>query len=231
MSVRPNGSQPRTRLTVALFGPPGSGKGTQATFLVEHLHIGRVSTGELFRHEVRRGTELGLQAKQYIGHGELVPDEITLAMFRERLKKPDCADGVLLDGFPRTAAQAEALNGILQGLGRRMDRVIYIRVPQEVLISRLSGRLTCPTCGATYHPELAPPRRRGVCDRDGSELFQRDDDAPETALRRINVYKEQTVSVLDYYREQGLAAEVDGLGPVEEVHRRALASLSESVVG
>ncbi|MBJ7602091.1 MAG: adenylate kinase [Candidatus Dormibacteraeota bacterium] len=231
MSPQSNGSEPRSPLTLALFGPPGSGKGTQAAFLVEQLKIAQVSTGELFRQEVRRGTRLGRQAKEYIDRGELVPDEITMAMFRERLAKSDCAAGVLLDGFPRTAAQAEALAAFLRGLDRQMDRVIYIKVPQDVLVSRLSGRLTCPECGTTYHPELAPPRRAGLCDRDGGRLVQRDDDAAETALRRINVYKEQTASVVDYYRNLGLVAEVDGLGPIEDVRGRTLATVSQSRVG
>ncbi len=230
MSPQPNGSQPQSPLTLALFGPPGSGKGTQAAFLVEKLKITQVSTGELFRQEVRRSTRLGRLAKEYIDRGELVPDEITLAMFRKRLAKSDCAAGALLDGFPRTAAQAEALDAFLHDMGRQMDRVIYIKVPQDVLVSRLSGRLTCPECGTTYHPELAPPRRAGLCDREGGRLVQREDDAPETAQRRINVYREQTAAVVDYYRNRGLVAEVDGLGAIEDVRRRTLATVTRSSV-
>lgn len=209
-------------MNLTLFGPPGSGKGTQASFLVQHCGIPQVSTGELLRAAAEAGTKVGLTAKVFMDRGELVPDRITLEVFRHRLAEPDCANGVLLDGFPRTVRQAEELDRILSRLGRRMDRVVSIKVPDEVLVSRLSGRLTCPVDGLTYHPMLNPPRVDRRCDRDGTPLIQREDDKPDTARHRIAVYLRQTVPVLDYYRGQGLAAEVDGEGSIEEVRRRIL---------
>lgn len=212
-------------MNLALFGPPGSGKGTQATFLVEHYRIPQISTGDLLRAEAKAGTELGLVAARYMERGELVPDEITLELFRRRLLEPDCAKGALFDGFPRTVNQAIELDRILAELGRRMDRVIYIRVSEEILVSRLSGRLTCPLDGLTYHLELNPPKVDRLCDRDGSPLVQREDDKPETARRRIAVYLEQTLPVLVHYRRQGLVSEVDGEASIEEVRRRILEAI------
>jgi adenylate kinase len=215
-------------VVLTLFGPPGSGKGTQASYLVEHLGIPQISTGDLFRSEAAAGTGIGKLAKTYMDRGELVPDELTVELFRRRLAEPDVAKGVLLDGFPRTVKQAGDLDQVLQGLGRRMDKVIYIKVPDEELVSRMSGRLTCPNCGRTYHPLLAPPSRDNVCDRDGVPLMEREDDKPETARRRIAVYLDRTLPVLDHYRKQGVVAEVSGQGSVEEVRRRVLQAIPQA---
>jgi len=184
-----------------------------------------VATGDLLRNEVRAGTELGRRAKVYMDRGELVPDAVMLELFRRRLEQPDCERGVLLDGFPRTVAQARELDRMLVGLGRRMDHVVFLRVPESVLVRRLAGRLTCPSCGRTYHVELAPPKVNAVCDVDGTALVQREDDRPETARRRITVYLEQTLPVLEHYREQGVVSDVDGTGSIEEVQVRILAAI------
>jgi adenylate kinase len=215
-------------VVLTLFGPPGSGKGTQATYLVERLGIPQISTGELLRAEAASDTELGRLAKSYMDRGDLVPDDVTVEVFRRRLSKPDVADGVLLDGFPRTAEQAAELDQGLRGLGRRMDRVVYIKVPTEELVSRLSGRLTCPRCGRTYHPVLAPPKLDRQCDRDSTLLIERDDDKAETARHRIAVYLDQTLPVLEHYRKRGVVAEVSGEGDIEDVRRRVLEAIGRS---
>lgn len=209
-------------MILTLFGPPGSGKGTQAAFLVEHFGIPQISTGELLRNEVKAGSELGQSARKYMDRGDLVPDDLTMAIFRRRLERPDCARGALLDGFPRTVAQARELDELLRTTGRRLDHVLFIRVPEDTLVSRLAGRLTCPSCGRVYHRELAPPLEDEVCDRDRTPLVQRDDDRPETARRRIAVYMEQTVPVLEHYQEQGAVTNVDGTESIETVRRRIL---------
>jgi adenylate kinase len=209
-------------MNLTLFGPPGSGKGTQAAFLVDHFHIPQISTGELLRGEAEAGTDLGKLARTYMDRGELVPDGYTIEVFRRRLARPDAAAGFLLDGFPRTVPQAVELDKILASLGRRMDRVVRVKVPEDVLVSRLSGRLTCPRDQRTYHPVLNPPKNDTVCDLCGTPLVQREDDKPETARRRIKVYLDQTLPVIDHYRAQGVVAEVDGQGEIEEVRRRIL---------
>ena len=214
---------------LTLFGPPGSGKGTQAKFLVEHFGIPQVSTGDLFRGEIEASTELGQRVRTFLDRGDLVPDEITLDLVRRRLEQQDCKRGVLFDGFPRTVAQARELDKMLHEKGRKLDNVLFVRVPEETLVSRMAGRLTCPTCGRTYHPELAPPRNDLVCDHDGTPLVQREDDRPETARRRIKVYMEQTLPVLEHYRKQGVVRDVDGVGTIEEVRDRILHAIgSES---
>ncbi len=212
-------------LNMTLFGPPGSGKGTQAGFLVEHFGIPQVSTGDLFRGEIKAGTELGQKVKTYLDRGDLVPDDITLKVVRRRLARPDAGRGALFDGFPRTVGQAAELDRMLDQMGRRMDRVLFVQVPREVLVSRMAGRLTCPRCGRTYHPELAPPRSGGLCDVDGAELVMRDDDRPETARRRITVYLEQTLPVLAHYRQQHVVSDIDGTGSIEEVRGRILRAI------
>jgi adenylate kinase len=211
---------------LTLFGAPGSGKGTQAAYLVEQLKIPQISTGELLRAEAASGTKLGHLAKEYMDRGDLVPDDLTVEVFRRRLASPDVDQGVLLDGFPRTVPQAVELDSVLLGMGRSMDKVIFIRVAPEELVSRLSGRLTCPVCGRTYHPVLAPPRVDALCDRDGAPLIERDDDKPETARRRIAVYLQRTVPVLEYYRRRGLVDEVSGEGDIAEVRRRIMDSIA-----
>jgi adenylate kinase len=211
---------------LTLFGAPGSGKGTQAAYLVDKLGIPQISTGELLRAEAASGTRLGQLAREYMDRGDLVPDGVTVEVFRRRLAAPDVAHGVLLDGFPRTVPQAEELDRILQGMGKSMDKVILIKVSSEELVSRLSGRLTCPVCGRTYHPLLAPPREDTQCDRDGAALIEREDDKPETARRRIAVYLQRTLPVLEYYRRKGLVDEVSGEGEIAEVRRRIMDSIA-----
>lgn len=202
---------------VVLLGAPGAGKGTQAVILAERLGVAHVATGDMFREALRQGTELGLKAKEYMDRGQLVPDEITIGMLLERISRPDCQKGCLLDGFPRTLEQAQALDSALAQRGEQVDKVIYIKVELEELVSRLAGRWTCPTCGAVYHERNQPPRQPGVCDRDGTPLYQRDDDKPETVQRRLDVYFQQTAPLIDYYARAGKLVEVDGAQPIEDV--------------
>lgn len=209
-------------LVVVLLGGPGAGKGTQAERLSAALRIPHVSTGDLFREHLRAETVLGLLAKGFMERGELVPDEVTVAMARERLERPDCAGGAILDGFPRTVAQAQALEGMLGALGTKVSVVPYIKVPEGVLLERLAGRWTCRGCGAMYHALFSPPQAAGACDRCGGELYQRADDAPETQGRRIEVYSAQTAPLIEYYREHGLLVEVDGLAGIERVQAALL---------
>jgi len=204
-------------LFVVLLGGPGAGKGTQAERLSQNLGIPQVSTGDLCRELLKKETELGLLARGYMERGELVPDQVTVDMVRERLSRPDAAGGAILDGFPRTVAQAEALNGLLAELGSQLAVVPYIQVPEDVLLERLAGRWTCKKCGAMYHQLFNPPRVAGVCDRCGGELYQRPDDTPETQKHRIEVYFEQTAPLIDTYREQGLLVEVDGRQGIKEI--------------
>jgi len=204
-------------LFLVLLGGPGAGKGTQAERLAEALGIPQVSTGDLFRENLENQTELGLLAKGYMERGELVPDEVTVGMVRERLSRPDAAKGAILDGFPRTIAQAEALEALLADLGSKLAVVPYIKVPEDVLLARLAGRWTCRRCGAMYHQIFSPPEATGVCDKCGGELYQRPDDTPETQKHRIEVYFEQTAPLIDYYRDKGLLAEVDGRPGIAEI--------------
>jgi adenylate kinase len=212
-------------LYLTLFGPPGSGKGTQAGFVTRHFGIPQVSTGDLFRREVEAGTPLGHEVEKYLERGDLVPDDVTLEVVRRRLAEPDTRRGVLFDGFPRTVAQATELDRLLGEMGRRMERVAFVQVPTEKLVNRLAGRLTCPVCGRTYHPELAPPKKDAVCDDDGAKLVMREDDRPETARRRIGVYLEQTLPVLAHYRQQHVVSDVDGTGSIDEVSARILRAI------
>jgi adenylate kinase len=202
---------------IVLVGPPGSGKGTQASRLQELLHLPHVASGDLFRENLKNQTPLGLQAKAYMERGDLVPDDVTIAMVMERLKQPDCADGAILDGFPRTIAQAEALDGILKEMGTSLKVVPYIKVSDEVLLARLSGRWICRQCGAVYHTLYNPPKVPGRCDICGGELYQRPDDRPEVAKNRLRVYFEQTAPLIRYYRGRGLLVEIDGEKEIEEV--------------
>jgi len=218
-------------LNLALFGPPGSGKGTQAKFLVEHFGIPQVSTGDLFRAEIKAGSDLGRRAQADMDRGDLVPDDVTLQIARRRLSVADTAGGVLFDGFPRTVPQAVELDRMLGGMGRQMDRVVFMQVPTEVLVDRLAGRLTCPKCGRTYHPKLAPPRKETLCNDDGTELIMREDDRPETARKRISVYLEQTLPVLAHYRQQHVVNDIDGTGSIDEVWQRILRAVRPSSAG
>jgi adenylate kinase len=202
---------------VILLGPPASGKGTQAARLREALDLPHVASGDLFRENLKNETELGRKAKVYMDRGELVPDDVTIGMVMDRLSQPDCADGALLDGFPRTIAQAEALAQALAERGHRISVVPNIVVPDEVLIERVSGRRLCRTCGESYHVQFNPPEQPGVCDNDGGELYQRDDDKPETVRQRLKVYWKQTSPLIDYYRSQGVLVEVNGDQAIDAV--------------
>uniref|UniRef100_A0A7C4PSG5 Adenylate kinase n=1 Tax=Anaerolinea thermolimosa TaxID=229919 RepID=A0A7C4PSG5_9CHLR len=210
---------------IVLLGPPGAGKGTQAQIIAKEFGLTHVSSGDLFRENLKNQTELGKLAQGYMNRGELVPDDVTIAMVKERISRSDCANGALLDGFPRTPAQADALAAMLAELGGKVHCVPYISVPAEVLIERLGGRWTCPTCGRVYHEKYNPPKTAGVCDDDGATLIQRDDDKAETVERRIRVYMEQTLPLIEYYRRQGLLVEVDGTKSIEEVSRDILAAI------
>jgi len=214
-------------LYVILFGAPGAGKGTQATILAEKTGLAHITTGELFREAIRQGTELGKEAKPYYNQGQLVPDELTISMLLERLSQGDCSRGCLLDGFPRTMEQATALDEALVERGRAIDKVLYIRVPDDELVSRLSGRWTCPNCGVVYHERQHRPRQEGRCDRCGSALYQREDDRPEPVRQRLEVYQRQTAPLIDYYRAAGKLREVDGNKPVDEVSEELLAALAD----
>jgi adenylate kinase len=208
---------PKDAMFMVLLGGPGAGKGTQAERLAEALDIPQVSTGDLFRENLKNETQLGKLAKGYMERGELVPDEVTVGMVRERLSRPDAERGAILDGFPRTLAQAEALQDLLADLGFELAVVPYIKVPEDVLLDRLAGRWTCRACGAMYHQLFSPPQVPGVCDRCGGELYQRPDDTPETQKHRIEVYFEQTAPLIDYYRDKGLLVEVDGRPGIDEI--------------
>lgn len=212
-------------MDLVLLGAPGAGKGTQAEMLREWLPLPCVSTGDLFRAALDARTELGLEAKAYMDRGELVPDEVTIAMVEERLNQPDCTEGVILDGFPRTVAQAGALDRILAAMDRQVDIVPYVVVSTETLLKRLGGRWTCADCAATYHEEYSPEKVKGMCDQCGGRLYQREDDTPEVQLRRIEVYADQTASLVEYYREKGVLVELDGdqdAGSVQCSLRRAI---------
>lgn len=202
---------------IVLLGLPGAGKGTQAERLAAALGVPHVSSGDLFREHLDKGTELGREARAYIERGDLVPDEVTIGMVAERLARPDCARGFVLDGFPRTVPQAEALDRVLSEMGARLDVVPLIRVSEEVALARLAGRWTCRRCGAVYHMLFDPPRQAGVCDGCGGELYQRPDETPQAHRRRLEVYREQTAPLIDYYRESGLLVEVDGEQSIDDV--------------
>ena len=215
-------------MDVILFGAPGAGKGTQAAILAEKTGLVHITTGELFREAIRQETELGKQAKPYYDGGQLVPDRLTIAMLLERLSQGDCARGAILDGFPRTLEQATALDEALAQEGRAIDKVIYIQVPEDDLLGRLSGRWNCRQCSSVYHERFQPPRQAGRCDQCGGELYQRDDDKPETVRRRLEVYFQQTAPLIDYYQAKGKLVEIDGGKSVDEVAKGLLAAVEGS---
>lgn len=202
---------------MVFLGLPGAGKGTQAARLAREIGVAHVTTGEIFRENIRRGTELGKKAKPFVESGQLVPDEITIGMLLDRISEPDCANGCLLDGFPRNTDQAKALDEALEREGKKVDRVVYIKVGQDELITRLAGRWSCPECGAVYHQINQPPKREGVCDNCGSRLVQRNDDRPEVVKTRLLVNMEQLQPMLDYYSGQGKVIEIDGARNTEVI--------------
>lgn len=206
-------------MNIILIGAQGSGKGTQAEMLAQAFGIPHVASGDLFRKEIEEGTEIGRKASTYIDRGELVPDDLTVAMILHRLQQPDCIPGVLMDGFPRTIAQAEALDEGLRVVGKQLDTVVYLQVPREELLKRLSGRYICKAHQHVYNIYSRPPRVAGVCDQDGSELYQRSDDVGEAVARRLDIFFTQTIRLLDYYGKQGKVVEVDGNQGIVEVQQ------------
>ena len=204
-------------MKIILMGPPGAGKGTQAEKLVDLYQIPHISTGDMFRKAQKNGTELGLKAKSYMDQGQLVPDEVTVGIVKERLAEVDCKEGFLLDGFPRTVQQADALDTILAELDMALDCVVNIEVDKAFLVDRLTGRRVCRTCGATYHIANKAPKVEGVCDKCGGELYQRGDDPIETVSNRLDVYAAQTAPLIDYYKSKGIMSSIDGSKSMEDV--------------
>jgi len=212
-------------MKLILLGPPGAGKGTQAKMLTERFAIPQIATGDILRGALQAGTALGLQAKTYMDAGALVPDDVVIGIVRERLQQDDCLPGFILDGFPRTVAQADALQSTLAALDRRLDRVVSLTVDADALVERLTGRRTCRECGRGYHVRFDAPRDERRCDACGGELYQRDDDREETIRKRLCVYAQQTAPLIDYYRAAGLLVELDGMQPIAEVQEQVLSAL------
>ena len=212
-------------MRVVLVGPPGAGKGTQAQFISSHLAIPKISTGDIFRYNVSSGTDLGRQAKAFMDRGDLVPDELTIAMVRDRLQEDDAHTGFLLDGFPRNVPQAETLKKMLTDWETRLTVVLELVVDEDEVVRRLSGRRTCRRCERVWHILFDPPSKDGICDACGGELFQRDDDREETVRHRLEVYTKQTAPLVAYYADEGILIGIDATGPVEEITERALAAL------
>ncbi len=208
-----------------LLGPPGAGKGTQAQSVSRELGIPHISSGDIFRENIKNQTKLGQLAKSYIDQGELVPDDITISMIQERLSEPDCSSGAVLDGFPRTPTQAESLDEMLKEFEGKVNLVPYIQVPEDVLIERLTGRWTCRAQGHVFHEKFNPPKVKGVCDFDGSELYQREDDKVETVTNRIKVYFRQTMPLITYYQDNGVLVKLDGTKSIEAVSTDLLQAL------
>ncbi|MGM0689824.1 MAG: adenylate kinase [Bacillota bacterium] len=214
-------------MLIILLGPPGAGKGTQAKRIVEENKLAYISTGEILRKAVKEGTSLGLKAKQFMDQGKLVPDDLVVEIVKTRLMEPDCVNGALLDGFPRTVVQATFLEKVLPGVEIKIDRVIYIEVSESELIGRLTGRRVCSECGANYHIQFKTPKVRNVCDQCGGDLFQRDDDSLETVKERLEVYNKQTAPLIDYYREKGLLRSVDGSQDIDSVYKQIKSILED----
>ncbi|MFC6086653.1 adenylate kinase [Sphaerisporangium aureirubrum] len=216
-------------MRLVLVGPPGAGKGTQAQFIASNLSIPKISTGDIFRANVSGGTELGKLAKEYMDRGDLVPDEVTIAMVRDRLSAPDAQEGFLLDGFPRNVPQAQTLNKMLAEFGTALDLVLELVVDDEEVVRRLAGRRTCRSCGKVWHVVFDPSSKEGVCDVCGGQLFQRDDDREETIRHRLEVYQQQTAPLISFYADEGILHGVDATGPVEEITQRAMQVLRRYV--
>ena len=206
-------------MKIIMLGAPGAGKGTQAKKIADKYSIPHISTGDIFRANIKNGTELGKKAKQYMDQGALVPDELTCDLVMDRIQQDDCKNGFVLDGFPRTIPQAEALDAALGKINEKMDYAIDVDVPDENIVNRMSGRRACLNCGATYHLISIPPKVEGICDRCGSEIVLREDDKPETVQKRLKVYHEQTQPLIDYYKNQGILKSVDGTQPMDEVFK------------
>lgn len=204
-------------MKIIMLGAPGAGKGTQAKQIAEKYSIPHISTGDIFRANIKNGTDLGKKAKEFMDKGELVPDELTCDLVMDRIQQDDCKGGFVLDGFPRTIPQAEALDAALNNINESMDFAIDVDVPDENIVNRMSGRRACLECGATYHITAIPPKKEGICDKCGSELVLRDDDKPETVQKRLDVYHEQTQPLIDFYKEKGILKSVDGTQPMEAV--------------
>ena len=212
-------------MNIIMLGPPGAGKGTQAKMLVEKLGIPQISTGDMLRAAVKEGTPMGLKAKEYMDGGKLVPDEVVIGIVKDRLAADDCAKGFILDGFPRTIPQAEALDKVLAEMGKKIEYVVNVAVPESELLTRLTGRRTCKKCGAMYHVKFNPPKQDGVCDKCGGELYQRDDDKEETILNRLKVYNDQTAPLIEYYKKQGVLVDIDGSKDIGEIFKDICAAL------
>ena len=217
-------------MNLILLGPPGAGKGTQAKLLIKLFGIPQISTGDILRAAVKEQTPMGVKAKAFMDEGSLVPDEVVIGIVRERLAKPDCTKGFILDGFPRTVGQADALKGMLAGLGKTIEHVISITVDKEELLARVTGRRTCKGCGKGYHLIYDPPKVPGTCDECGAELFQRDDDREETMRKRLDVYEQQTAPLIDYYRGSSLLRDVKGIGSIDEIQERIVSIVQDGPV-
>ncbi len=212
-------------MKIVMLGAPGAGKGTQAAMICEKYRIPHISTGDIFRSNIKNGTELGKKAKEYMDQGKLVPDELTIQLLLDRVAKEDCADGYVLDGFPRTIPQAQVLTEALDKTGEKVDYAVNVDVPDANIVHRMSGRRSCPKCGASYHIEYIPPKTEGICDSCGSNLIQREDDKAETVQNRLSVYHDQTQPLIDYYEKAGVLRTVDGTKDKDEVFRDIVAIL------
>ena len=212
-------------MKIIMLGAPGAGKGTQAKMIADKYQVPHISTGDIFRANIKNGTELGKEAKKYMDQGLLVPDELTVKLLLDRVANPDCVNGYVLDGFPRTIPQAEVLDAALTELGDKIDYAINVDVPDENIVKRMSGRRACLACGATYHIEHIPPKTEGICDKCGQELVLRDDDKPETVMKRLNVYHEQTQPLIDFYSNKGILKSVEGTVDMMDVFAAIVAIL------
>ncbi|MBW1918070.1 MAG: adenylate kinase [Deltaproteobacteria bacterium] len=212
-------------MNLILLGGPGAGKGTQAKMMIEKYQIPQISTGDILRAAVKEGTELGKQAKACMDAGKLVPDEVVIGIIEDRLKQPDCQKGFILDGFPRTVTQAEALDQTLKKMGSKIDHVLSIEVDEEELVKRLTGRRTCKKCGQMYHVLFNPPQKEGVCDKCGGELYQRDDDNEATVRSRLATYNQQTKPLIDYYQKLGLVRQIKGEGSISDIFQKIVDTL------